>query len=138
MRTRTYLLPVCILLLLGCNSFNRLNYTQLVVHPPQLDKEVGARPATVELAEPTTQEVHTDTPLMCPPYVFPNLPPVPELPLKELAKVAPSNMKALDAIQQKHIEDLRAYISATRKLIRFSHEKYIEDCVGRTREPAEK
>lgn len=122
MKTKTLVVfPLAVLLLLGCNSFNRFTFTN-VEYRSSFNAQVEPSHSNA-----VTSEVAAG-PLMCPPFVFPDLPPVPELPIQQISSLSPSNVKELDAIQQKHIEDLRHYITTTRKLISFAHTKYIEDC----------
>lgn len=136
MNTKSFVTAgVIVMSLFGCNSFNRTTFTEIQLYPAADSKANVSWPATDE--QPPIERTSKKE-LLCPPYVFPELPPIPELPLRELAKVSPANMKALDIIQQKHIEDLRAYISKTRKIIQFSHQEYIEDCQAAAYRPAGK
>jgi hypothetical protein len=121
---------VACLLLAGCNSFNNWNWE--IYRDEQSNRWTDADMQRLTQAMQRTQaasapRVVSEEGLQCPLYALPELPEVPKLPIPQLAKV-PANAEAIDAIQQKHIEDLRRYITSTRKLIRMSYDKYLEDC----------
>lgn len=122
MSTRNVLISSVVFLLLGCGSFNQITINQ-IRFTEQVSTTTGSGSQ-----EPAAPRSLVNAELLCGPFTLPELPPVPELPIKELSRLSPANLTALDTLQQKHIEDLRKYIASTRKLIKIAHDRYLEDC----------
>lgn len=57
---------------------------------------------------------------------YPPMPPVPELPTRALQAAA--GMEAIEQIERKHIADLRAYISETKRIQQKSQLAFYEKC----------
>jgi hypothetical protein len=71
--------------------------------------------------------------LLCGLYIPPELPGIPPLPLAELARAPGTDTVQIDAIQQRHIEDLRNRLREDRRLMREAYDRYAEECRTRRR-----
>ncbi len=111
--------------LASCNSFNRIalvetntSYQHWESRPGGLE---GRKPIINEDGTPNATEV-------CPIYKLPAIPKTPELPIKELEKISPDDTEALDAIQRKHIEELRLHIMRVKAAMAKSQIEYLNNC----------
>lgn len=107
--------------LVSCNSFNRYElrddaYQKLLKEQLELHQNA---PATSVVAE---------SQITCGIYKPPVLPEPPELPMDALSKIAPSDNAGLDAIQEKHIAELRMYILTSAASERKAYRDYIQTC----------
>ncbi len=122
----------------SCYSFNKIVLPENGAYQPAtklsegmidgLVEKVATNPQVRSPSRPLVADVDTKSELVCPPYLMPNLEKTPELPLKELMKIDPNNIEALDKIQSQHISDLRDYITKIKTDIRNSHNDYIKKC----------
>lgn len=120
---------VAALLLPGCGNFNHVYYYSA---PPTQETE-AAGPAR-SAAKPVI--VAQDGEMLCPYFERPEVTNLPPLPLAELARVPPGNNQQIDAIQQRHIEELRAYIRDRQRILREAYDRYTEECRARQRKAA--
>lgn len=100
--------------LLGCSSFNSYQYPPPIVVVGNTDTPSAPATAITVADACVYPRRERDTP--------------PEVPLKELAKVDPFDDAALDAIQQKHIRELRAFIQQERKAEEDAYQAYLKRC----------
>jgi hypothetical protein len=129
------LLLIC-LFISGCYSFNSISVDPATGKiSPKLTKglidEVGPVATTLAVQKEATvvSGVEPKTELVCRPYVLPDIPKTPELPMKELLRlIAVSDAEGVDALQVKHIDELRAYIFKVKKDLRDSHNDYLKKC----------
>lgn len=63
----------------------------------------------------------------CDLYIPPSVPPIPKIPLEELNRNAHS-LVAIDAINIKHIGELRRYIIETNKKLDDHYRNYLKQC----------
>lgn len=118
-----------IIVLAGCNSFNSYqipesNYREVVAKKLKDEqKYFESFPSEAVSAPPPT------TP-MCPVYKPPVLPKVPEIPWKQLQAVSRDDVRAIDTIQQQHIDDLRQYITSVLRLLSEAQDRYLKSCGG--------
>lgn len=140
MRTTYTTAVIAALLLTGCYSFNHITlpdhgagYRIVPEMVKGLVVEEKEEPSIVPNLKGEKQEVKTEQKrdihdIGCQPYLMPQLPKTPELPIKEIMKVGPYNQEALDKIQTQHITDLRAYIVKIKQDLRTSHNEYLANC----------
>lgn len=143
MKRRTFLLPFVIFILLGCGSFNNHYHSTTLSATSAESTSVlstntatatrhrewapGDRPQHGTIIEGAGEgEKHSRW--LCPPFIMPKLPTRPLLPLDQLRRIKPSDVKAIDDLQQKHIEELRIHIRDVEKKIREAQEKQLEEC----------
>jgi hypothetical protein len=117
---------VC-LILSSCYSFNHITL------PPdtkptdvRLVKAITGEVAAPIVETPKAEPKKTPSEITCPVYTLPDVAPMPELPYKELAKARDND--TIDAIQTKHIEELRQYVMDVRKQLKKSHDDYLTKC----------
>lgn len=117
MKTKKFILSISVVAigLVGCGSFNHYALPEGSVFLLQSPAQARTGPA----------EVQPDTCVM---FKMPDIPPMPELPLQELSKIDPRDSEAIDAIQQKHIADLRQYVINTNKTITRAYRVYQLSC----------
>lgn len=113
--------------LVGCNSFNHYAL------PDDTNRLMVARQLQAkQLNQNNKIEADLETPVsltpVCPLYRRPILPKVPELPFEELKRISPTDQLAVEQIRDKHISDLRKYISEVRKIEQEAYRHYLEDC----------
>jgi hypothetical protein len=118
MKTKKFIITISVITigLVGCGSFNHYALPEGAVL--LLQNPVQAR---TTLPEPAPRDT-------CPMFQLPDIPPIPELPLQELSKIDPRDADAIDAIQQKHIADLRQYVINTNKTITRAYHIYQMTC----------
>lgn len=120
--------------LTGCYSFNRITIPDNEQSEQRIAKQV-VKTLIDKIPKEAPKPVKPEPPppvqnseVMCRKYTLPKLPKTPELPLEQLSKLNKSDGAGLDAIQQQHIDDLRAYISELKKQLYGSYNAYLRDC----------
>jgi hypothetical protein len=124
---------VFILVLGGCGSFNNsFNTYSFPLGRTETIRDPHVTPATEEeelasiSAPPQQITVETkSTPCTISPYPTPGNPP--ELPSKALA-AANGDVYAIERIERKHIDELRAYISERKRLAREARTYFANHC----------
>ena len=107
-----FLISVFSLLLISCNSFNTYHEnTEIFI-------ENAAK-------NPTAVTLESDR--KCGLYRLPDLPPIPPIPLNEI-KAHISDIAKVDAINVRHIKELRNYIHLTQRKINESYQTYLNNC----------
>jgi hypothetical protein len=118
-------------LLTGCYSFNRLEFNDFnsaAKENNRLYQEVK-KVAAVAIEEPAKRAK-----IICPLFSLPVLPKTPELPFTELSKVEPTDTVGIDKIQQKHIDDLRAYIIQLKHSVYMAQQEHNSKCFNEANE----
>lgn len=123
---RLLAVTVVVASLSSCGSFNHYQLTD-EAYRDLVIAQMRSQHKTVETVA-VTAKPETPHLKVCPPYQQPALPKVPEVPWQELSKTAPSDWRALDAIQQNHISELRIYIQDVLSILREANEKYVKEC----------
>lgn len=138
MNTR-FLASLVVLVLVGCNSFNNWNVgTELQPRQPPPGTTTLSAPALTSREAAQTMETQQGSEMLCYVFTAPELPNIPPLPLAELARAPAGNPELIDAIQQRHIEDLRRHITETRRILREAYDKYLDECRARQRKTTAK
>ena len=111
------------LLLTSCNSFN-------TVHEYRgFNQEYSSLQVAAEQTQPVASEPQeSQTEVLCPRFNLPDFGKTPELPLRQLRQIKAGDNAALDALVQKHIRELRAYIGTVKVSIYTTHSEYIKSC----------
>lgn len=137
---KKYFVIALFLLLTGCYSFNTIQLPPTessYALSPQFLKNIINQKAEIKPSVVTNPVINTPKnkepnnskeDKNCGVYTLPLLPKIPELPLRELAKIDPSDSEALDRIQTQHIAELRIYIGRLKVDIRESHNRYLSAC----------
>lgn len=127
---------VGLVLLLGCQSFNKVSYG---IHSSSTDLQYSGMNMTPEQIDAAVER-HRQVEIYCGTYTMPWLPPTPEVPVEALNKLNPKSTKpadvaqqkkidkALDELQQKHIEELRKHILVVKQILKNSYERYLLEC----------
>jgi hypothetical protein len=133
------------LALAGCNSFNKTTYLEV---NPEAIKATSASPSesnigglvvivpdtrvdpTIVKAPPPAppDESSAVTKGLCPAYRMPTLPPAPDVPIKQLDAIKPSDAAAVDALARAHIVELHKYIDQTQRILKVSYQDYVKRC----------
>jgi hypothetical protein len=115
---RTFLVQssLFVLLITGCssfnNSFNTYHFPAATANTGNLAAlNIGILDDDVKPHTPSVINADNDR---CKNYVYPVMGAAPELPLKEII-AANGNAVAIERIERKHIDDLRLFISKTRR-----------------------
>lgn len=122
-----------VFVLISCSSFNGSfnTYPITYLRQPVPDKDtpetlaqnnnnVTTTPASTTIPALSSTPPDTDVKVTevvvkpCPVNAFAPMPPTPEIPFKEL-KAAGNNKDAIELVERKHIEELRAYISLLKR-----------------------
>jgi hypothetical protein len=116
----------------GCYSFNNVEIHTTEARQPI----ISSQPTISEEEEIPLPEIPIEKKpgpripdgLNCPAFVMPELAKTPPLPLKELSNISPLDTAALDAIQQRHIEELRLHILKVKRTVRTAYRDYLISC----------
>ncbi|WP_144444104.1 hypothetical protein [Caballeronia arationis] len=65
---------------------------------------------------------------LCPAYRMPTLPRAPDVPIKQLDAIKPSDDAAVDALARAHIVELHNYIDQTQRILKKSYQDYVKRC----------
>jgi hypothetical protein len=128
------------LALTGCGSFNNnFNHMPSIPDPsvidPALINKLGSDgddaksipdPAPENVTAPA-EHVVEKTKARCTISPYPPAGYPPELPVEQLRAVA-GDVYALERLERRHIDELRAYISERRRLLRDSRKAFMEKC----------
>ncbi len=118
------IVAVALLLLVGCNSFNRYEIRDdLLPTGPNLTSAsvpYATDKVTIQKIDKTTNA--------CPPFKMPELPKGPKLPYQQLSGVRHGDDAAIDAIYQKHLLELKAHNVALEKTMRKAYSEYEHSC----------
>lgn len=108
-----FLIAILSLLLISCNNFNtyRENNDFIFVN-------------NIQTLDPTSVGIPAKK---CDIYKLPDLPPIPPIPLNEI-NAHISDIARVDAINVRHIKELRNYIYATQRKINDSYQTYLSGC----------
>lgn len=123
-------LSLVALILTGCNSFN----TTVEIKPALGSELVLETRPQPQLPEPAISKPGTGTVVQtrefkqCRQFKLPDLGVTPPLPIKELDTASATDPTALDAINHKHIRDLRAYIETVRVKLERAQREYLASC----------
>lgn len=124
MRTFTAIAIVACIGLNSCHSFNRYEFHGASAKDLSTDEMFQADAVT---EEPPVQDTKTMS-RVCPIYRLPTLPPSPDLPYDQLAKVASNPNQPYDKMSETYIKQLREYIALIKELIRQSQDDYLRNC----------
>lgn len=138
MKRSIYCTVALIVVLGGCGSFNNSFNTYLPAPKNDPDGTLASASAlgadddasnpAIPVPQSTQQKVAAEVAspeCSVSPYPAPGKPP--EIPLKEL-QAAAGDVYAIERIERKHINELRAYIMERRQLYRDAHLAFIEKC----------
>jgi hypothetical protein len=133
------------LALAGCNSFNKSTY--LEINPDTIRAAAADHPASQisglvviipdTRVDPTIAKTPPPAPPdepsvvtkgLCPAYRMPALPRAPEVPIKQLDAIKPSDDAAVDALARAHIVELHKYIDQTQSILKKSYQDYVRRC----------
>jgi hypothetical protein len=109
-------------LLVGCNSFNRIEIRDDPLRPYPYFTADGA------VGKEKKEGVRSIDVPACPPYQLPVLPKRPELPYSAIAAIKPGDKDAVDEIYSRHIAELRKHSSTVESLVRSSYHQYMDQC----------
>ncbi|SAK59206.1 hypothetical protein AWB81_01808 [Caballeronia arationis] len=59
---------------------------------------------------------------------MPTLPRAPDVPIKQLDAIKPSDDAAVDALARAHIVELHNYIDQTQRILKKSYQDYVKRC----------
>jgi hypothetical protein len=133
------------LALAGCNSFNKTTYLEVnpeaikATSPVLSESHIGGLvvivpdtrvdPAIVKVPPPAPpDESSAVTKGLCPAYRMPTLPPTPDVPIKQLDAIKPSDDAAVAALAREHIVELHKYIDQTQRILKISYQDYVKRC----------
>jgi hypothetical protein len=133
------------LALAGCNSFNKTTYLEVNQeairagssdHPASqisglvvIIPDMRVDPAIAKSPPPTPpDEPPAVTKGLCPAYRMPALPRAPDVPLKQLDAIKPSDDAAVDALARSHIVELHSYIDLTQRILKKSYQDDVRRC----------
>jgi hypothetical protein len=141
MKMSRYLITLFFIAVISsCISINTISPDQKLSHDElrKLRELSGDKPKTVlEDNKERAREIQKPT-VVCPVFVLPEVGDMPEIPLKELAKISPTDQKAMDRIETEHIAKLRLFIIHYRETLRDSHNSYLNTCFSVDKKPADK
>lgn len=109
----------------GCGNFNTYLVPQYVLVAP-VKEQLEPKPEVIPVKKEVVVAVGTKP--SCAVYHMPVLPKMPVLPIKELARIAPNDMDAIDRLQLKHIDDLRDWAIKYRHVLTTSYKQYLDAC----------
>lgn len=126
------------MLLGSCVSFNsvRVNPERAETTPYATEIEAHARTIEVEEAHMNPQLAIEHAKQLCPLYIPPKLPPVPEVPMDAVSKVQKDDDVALDQISLRQIGQLRQYILDAQTANHRSYAQYLKKCANMITPPA--
>ena len=104
-----------------------LGCTQNPVTPKQINKETivnNDKVTTLDILAAST--TNTETAVMCPKFILPELPPPPKLPPKEVLVTLDKDQ--LNAVLYQHIRSHQEWVLNTRKILYTSYEEYLKSC----------
>ena len=121
------------LLLQGCYSFNSNSFNNSPDKPgvsTTIERQIAE---VTQTASDNKDKIETneENEGMCPPFIMPILPSTPELPLKKLEEISPTNWKAIDQIERDNIIELRSHIVIVKQIITKAHNEYLTGCYER-------
>lgn len=134
---------VALVCMTGCNNLNTTVYVtstalnseqvealQIPAHSPA-SAPVASRPSA-SAVKPLGREPkkRNEAVAVCPIFHLPVLPKEPELPIREIAAIGPGHPEQVEAIERKHIEELRAYMTRVRQLMTEARVRYLSECAA--------
>lgn len=121
-----YLFIFTIIILGGCYSFNTVSIVDnktVESVKENVTKQTQSQPPQVIVETTDTTKEQT-----CPLFILPNQPSTPEIPLKKLENIKPTDTAAIDKLQRDHIAELRRYILKYKQTIKDAHNQYLDKC----------